>query len=183
MKSWVLLFVCITCVMGVCNDEDKTRDTYIQYNLAGGSCSGDYRIDIDQSNSFLEATAILIPAVNGDPEVVILTFYDYSDNREVLFTIPVGSGVSNPIVLTYDSDFGMGILHQADSCNLISGVENTLAGVNIDVKKFKRGNGYIGLQSVEELEVVFTGKMTDKNDPNGAFEYLVDGSFYYREQF
>jgi len=182
MRIWVLLFVVITCVMGVCNDESKTRNTFIEYNLAGGICSGNYRIDATEDNGLLEATAILVPASNDDPEVVILTFYDYSDNREVAFTIPVGSGVSNPIVLTYDSDFGMGILHQMDSCSLISGVENTLAGVNIDVKKFKRGSGLFGLQSVEEFEVVFTGKMTDENHPNGAFEYLVDGSFYYREQ-
>ena len=183
MRSWVLLFVCITCLMGVCNDETKTRNTFIEYNLAGGICSGDYRIDVTENNALLEATALLIPASNGDPEVIILTFYDYSDNREVLFTIPVGNGVSNPIVLTYDSDFGMGILHQTNSCSITSGIENTLAGVNIDVKKFKRGGGGFGFQSVAELEVAFTGRMTDKNHPDGAFEYLIDGMFYYREQF
>lgn len=182
MRSWVLLFVCITCVMGVCNDEDNPRNTYIYYSLNGASCNGEFTIDGIEGNNLLEATALLIPAADDTPEVVILTFYDYALNREVLFTLPVGNGVSNPYQLEYDSEFGMGIIHQAEEWTLYAGAENTIYGVSIDVKKFKKGSGFFGFGSVEEFEVAFEGIMSYENEMQEIELHTVKGDFYYREQ-
>jgi len=185
MRSWVLLLVCITCVMGVCNDETKTRDTYVAYQIGGGGgiCGGSFRIDIDKSNGLPEATALLFPDPDNSRDIIILTFYDYKDDREVLFTFPVGDKINKVNEYYYDSEFGMGIMHAVDSCTLTSGVENLIGGVSIHVKKFKASGGGFGFQSVEELEVAFNGIMTDKNHPDGAIEYTINGDLYYREQF
>ncbi len=182
MRIWVLLFVCITCVMGVCNDDSKTRNTYIYYSLNGATCNGEFTIEGIQDNGLLEATALLVPASDDTPEVVILTFYDYALNREVAFTLPVGNGVSNPFQLEYGSDFGMGIIHTDDEWLLTSGVENTIYGVSIDVKKFKKGSGFFGFGSVEEFDVAFEGIMTFENEMNEVEQHTVKGDFYYREQ-
>jgi hypothetical protein len=170
------------CVTISCNKDAAEKNTFIAYNLNGATCNGAFRIDDDGDVNTLDAVALLVPATNNQPEVIILTFTDYADERGVTFHLPAQETGNNPILLTFDSDFGMTITHSKDDWLLFSGVENTVSGVSIDIQKFKRGTSILGLGSVKELQVYFTGIMHYKNEMLEIEQHTVEGNFYYKEQ-
>lgn len=177
MRHWIIPIVILTLFTQSCEKDNPDKETYIAYNLNGVSCSGAFRIETDGNQSGLEATAFLTPETQEEPEVLFLTFQDNSDMRSVVFIIPIGTG--NPFVLVHDSDFGMAISNPADGCALVSGVENTLNGVSIDIQEFRRGQGALGFASVDYLEVYFVGIMSFENDMNEIEQHTVEGNFVY----
>ena len=176
-----LLFLVTTIgLLGSCQKDNPDKATYVAYSLNGASCNGAYRIETDKDMSTLDATAVVTPETETDPEVIFLTFYDYADEREVAFIIPRNQG--NPYLLVHDSEFGMAVFHQTDGCVLTSGVENTVNGVSIEIKNFKHGKGVLGLGgSVAYMEGYFVGIMSYKNEMNEIEPHTVEGDFVYNE--
>jgi hypothetical protein len=120
MRVTFFLAVCL-CTLYSCNKDNPNTSTYIVYSLNGASCNGVFRIEPDKDMSTLDATAVVLPETADNPEVVILNFYDYTDQREVVFIIPANEAGSTPFLLLHDSEFGMGIIHQMDDCVLLQG--------------------------------------------------------------
>lgn len=101
------------------------------------------------------------------------------EDREVVFTIPTTNAGGNPILLTYDSDFGMGISHRNEDWVLVSGVENSVSGVSIDIQQFEPAYSLIGYGTVKKLQIYFAGIMTFVNEMNQHEQHTVEGKLYY----
>lgn len=183
MRYSILLILCCSFLFMGCPEDESLRNSFVEYSLNGATCNGLFRIENDMNTGTLDFSALLIPASGGTPQAAIISFADYSTGRQVVFTIPTSSGGGNPILLTHDSDWGMGILHPSEGWELTSGVENTISGVSIDIKKFKSSATVIGLGTIDEMEVHFSGIMTYKNNMNEVEQHTVEGDFYYRPQF
>ena len=175
----LLALVVLTGFSSCKEEEEAKRPSFMSYSLAGGLCSGEFRIDDDGDDATLEFLASIFPATDDNPEVIFISFSDPESGQYVNFQIPAEE-TGSPIVITRDSEFfGMSIQHDADQCSLLHGVPDSNAGVNVHVKKFKRGSHSFGSFLVDELEVSVTGKMTHTTQSGEVVEYLVDGSFYY----
>jgi hypothetical protein len=175
------LFIATAFIFLSCSKEENNKRSYIAYNLNGTSCSGAYRIDDDGDPAVLEAQALHVPGSDVDPEIIILTFNDYADQRTVAFQIPASE---TTVLATYDHEFlGMGIYHQG-GCALVSGQENTLNGLSIDVQKVVLGGpDLFGFRVVEKLEVFFTGIMTYENEMHEHEIHTVEGDLYFDGTF
>jgi hypothetical protein len=186
MRYSILLPILFVGMMMSCskdNNNDHNKTSYIEYSLNGATCNGLFEIRDDGDPNTLEATGVIVPASQDLPEVIIFTFSDTSGQRYVSFTIPAKETGNNPILLTYDSDFGMGIVHQQEQWLLSSGVENTVLGVSIDIKKIERENLSFGFTLLKKLELHFEGIMTYRNDMNEVEMHTVNGDLYYYNAF
>jgi hypothetical protein len=110
MRYWIPVILTLCCVGQSCQKDHPDKTTYIAYSLNGASYNGAFRIEPDKDMSTLDATAVFIPETADNPEAFILTFYDYTNQREVVFTMPAKEAGSAPFLLLHDSVFGMGII-------------------------------------------------------------------------
>ena len=178
---YLTFFFALGLVLSSCRKDNISTPTFVSYSLNGASCNGLFRIDDDGDPLTMEGTALILPETNDVPEIIILTLYDYVAEREVAFQIPAKEGT---FLLTYDSDhFGMGIIDSGNDWLLVSGVENTVLGVSVDVQKFKRGTNLLIFNGVEELKLHFVGIMTYENEMNEVEQHTVEGDLFFNGTF
>jgi len=174
----------VACVALSCTkDKNKvTKSTYVYYSLNGATCNGEYTVEDDNDPLTLNGEAIIVPGSNGDPDIVIMTITDYINDREVVFQLPAKKG--GPYVVTYNDEFfGMAIYDNPQEWVLVSGEENTLNGVSFDITKFEKGPGFLGIESVTQMEGNFEGIMTYENDMGEKEIHTVKGDFFFNGTF
>jgi hypothetical protein len=177
MRSLLVFALTTSCILSSCTKDKITKESYIYYSLNGATCNGEFTIKDDHDPLTLNFSAVIAPASGDAPETVIMTFTDYTANRVVSMYLPAKK--EGPFLMTTDSDFGLGIEDGENNWLLTSGFENSAEGVSMDITKFKRGTGFLGFGSVNEMEGNFEGIMTYKNEMNEVEMHTIKGDFFF----
>lgn len=166
-----LLFSLI--LVGGCNKENLSKQSFIKFELAGTLMNGVFTIEEDKDVIFPLATGLIYPETDTEEETAILTYQNEDQDLAVTLVFPPKKGL---IELLFDETNYLSI---SDLENQVFLASKT---VSLNVSSFKKvGNPLINaLGGTFEAKGTFNGVMVYVDGSTGEeFSHTVTGEFEY----